>query len=98
MQLESDGKRGRWITKILEYDLDINPTKMVKGKGLEKIQTKIYCRALGINTILNNSISNDEMSNQERDLQVHENFLLSPWYKDIVYFLQTFQCPLDMEK
>lgn len=30
IQLDSDGKRVRWIAKILEYDLEINPTKLVK--------------------------------------------------------------------
>ena len=29
---------------------------------------------------------------------MHERYLLSPWYKDIVYFLQTLQCPPNMEK
>lgn len=30
-QLDIDGKRGRWITQILEYDLTIKTTKLVKG-------------------------------------------------------------------
>ena len=36
VQPDSDGKRGRCITKIMEYDIDIKPTKLVKGQGLEK--------------------------------------------------------------
>lgn len=27
-------KRTKWITKILEYDIDIRPTKIIHGKGL----------------------------------------------------------------
>ena len=27
-------KRGNWIARIQEYDLDLKPTKMVRGKGL----------------------------------------------------------------
>eukprot|EP00253_Pinus_taeda_P021622 PITA_21622 len=27
-----DGKRGKWITTILEYDIEIKPTKQIKGK------------------------------------------------------------------
>lgn len=27
-------KRANWITKILEYDVDIRPTKLVRGRGL----------------------------------------------------------------
>ena len=26
-----DGRRGKWIVVILEYDIDIKPTKLVKG-------------------------------------------------------------------
>jgi hypothetical protein len=26
-----NGRRGKWIAKILEFDLEINPTKLVKG-------------------------------------------------------------------
>ena len=27
----SEGKRGKWISKIQEYDMDIKPTKLIKG-------------------------------------------------------------------
>lgn len=33
-QSDSDGKRGKWIARIQEYDMEIKPTKMVKGQGL----------------------------------------------------------------
>ena len=31
VQGDSEGKRGRWIAKIQEYDMDIRPTKLIKG-------------------------------------------------------------------
>ena len=31
VQPDSEGKRGKWIVKLLEYDLQINPTKLIKG-------------------------------------------------------------------
>ena len=31
VQPNSEGKRGRWIAKVMEYDVDIKPTKLVKG-------------------------------------------------------------------
>lgn len=31
VQSDVEGKRGKWIAKIQEYDLDIKPTKLVKG-------------------------------------------------------------------
>jgi hypothetical protein len=29
-QSDSDGKRSKWIAKLLEYDMEINPTKRIK--------------------------------------------------------------------
>jgi hypothetical protein len=26
-----DGRRGKWIAAMLEHDLEINPTKLIKG-------------------------------------------------------------------
>lgn len=37
VQGDNEGKRGRWIAKIQEYELEIKPTKLIKGKGLAKI-------------------------------------------------------------
>jgi hypothetical protein len=31
IQPDLDGRRGKWIAKILEFDLEIKPTKLVKG-------------------------------------------------------------------
>ena len=36
-QPDSEGKRGKWIAKIMEYDVDIRPTKLLKGQGLSKL-------------------------------------------------------------
>ena len=30
-QPDSEGKRGKWIAKIMEYEVEIRPTKLVKG-------------------------------------------------------------------
>jgi len=30
VQPDSERKRGRWITKIMEYNMVINPTKLIK--------------------------------------------------------------------
>ena len=34
------GIRGKWISKIQEYDLEIKPTKLIKGQGLAKMMTQ----------------------------------------------------------
>ena len=42
------GKRGKWVSKIQEYDLEIKPTKLIKGQGLAKMLTQGNEEALGI--------------------------------------------------
>jgi hypothetical protein len=49
VQFDSDGKRGKWLEKIQEYDLEINPTKFVKGQGLAKLLVESNLKSIGIN-------------------------------------------------
>ena len=37
---DPDGKRGKWIAIILEYDLEIKPTKLIKGQGLARLMVE----------------------------------------------------------
>lgn len=39
VQADSEGIRGKWISKLQEYDFEIKPTKLVKGQGLAKLLT-----------------------------------------------------------
>jgi hypothetical protein len=41
VQPENDGRRGRWLAKIQEIDLEVKPTKLVKGQGLERSVSRI---------------------------------------------------------
>jgi len=49
IQPDIDGKRRKWIAKILDFDLEIKPTKLVKGQGLAKLLAKSNCKVLGVN-------------------------------------------------
>ena len=51
VQSDNDGKRGRWLAKIQEFDLEVKPTKLVKGQGLVKLLAESNFRALGINNL-----------------------------------------------
>jgi len=51
IQPNSEGKSGKWIVKLLEYDLNINPTKLVKGQSLEKLISNSNCKALELRHI-----------------------------------------------
>ena len=57
VQGDSEGRRGRWIAKIQEYDLDIRPTKLIKGQGFAKMLSESNHQALGINLSM---IANEE--------------------------------------
>jgi hypothetical protein len=49
VQSDSDGKRGWWLAKIQEFDLEIKPTRLVKGQGLANLLAESNFRALSIN-------------------------------------------------
>ena len=48
---DPDGKRGKWIAAILEYDLEIKTTKIIKGQGLAQLMVEYNLQALDINMV-----------------------------------------------
>ena len=48
---DSNRKRGKWIAIILEYDLEIIPTKLFKGQGLEKLMAETNLQELDMNFV-----------------------------------------------
>ena len=99
-QPDTDGRRGRWIAKILEFDLEIKTTKLVKGQGLAKFVTESNCKVLGINFISELSSKKNPQepsqiaerenpqeppsSNQTILIHIDQKYLLSDWYSDIM--------------
>src|SRR5713226_9053027 len=79
------GIRGKWVSKIEEYDLEIKPTKLIKGQSLPKMLTQGNEKALGI--ICQNSDSEQGVSDELQRLEQH------PWYTDIIFFLHILTCP-----
>lgn len=93
-QVEPDGRRAKWISTLLEYDIEIKSTKLVKGQGLAKLMAQSNHEALGINSFE----SCIDTSAQQEEGQVHPYFLASPWYKDIVHILLNLQAPSKLSK
>jgi hypothetical protein len=93
VQPDIDGRRSKWIAKILEFDLEIRPTRLIKGQGLAKLLVKANCKALGVNFI---NARSENQQNQLSDIDPQTKPLLArcPWYKDVIYFLQELR-PLD---
>jgi hypothetical protein len=97
VQRDCEGKRGKWITKILEYDLTIKPTQLIKGQGLAKLMTEFNCKAIGLYH-LSDKTQDSSFQIEETNSQVNSKYLSSPWYKDIVFFLLNFQTPPQLDK
>ena len=45
-QLDPEGHKRKWISFLLEYDLEIKPIKLIKGQGLEKLMVESNCDSL----------------------------------------------------
>jgi hypothetical protein len=69
IQLDIDGRRRKWIAKILEFDLEIKPTKLVKGQGLARLLVESNYKALGVNFI-NSYSENQQAELSDEDPQV----------------------------
>ena len=83
VQPNTEGKRGRWIAKILEFDLEIRPTKLIKGQGLAHLLAESNCKVLDVNLISN--------------IQPYLDYLQLDWYRDIVYFMHNLSCLDEVE-
>jgi len=94
VKTDPEGRRGKCIAALLEYDVEINPTKLIKGQGLAKLMAESNLHALDINLIAIMSDENEEGSS----ILVSEIFTLSPWYSDIIYVLQNLSPPPDMTR
>jgi hypothetical protein len=51
IQPDIDGRRSKWIAKILEFDFEIKPTKLFKGQGLAKMLSEYNYKSLGVKFI-----------------------------------------------
>jgi len=91
------GRRGKWIAKILEFDLEIKPTKLIKGQGLAKFLAESNYKALAINFI-NACSENQQAESSNKSSQGALSLVACTWYKDILYFLQELKPPDGMGK
>jgi hypothetical protein len=91
VQPDSDGKRGQWLAKIQEFDLEIKPKKLVKGQGLAKLLAESNFRAIRINNLqeYERCVEIDEFDDQIAPTRIEDKFASSGWYKDIVSYLLT---------
>jgi hypothetical protein len=97
IQPDIDGRRSRWIAKILEFDLEIKPTKLVKGQGLSKLLAESNCKNLGVNFI-NACSENQQGEVVNEDPQSGPSLAGCTWYEDVIFFLQELRPPDGMAR
>jgi hypothetical protein len=97
IQPDIDGRRSKWIARILEFDLEIKPTKLVKGQGLAKLLVESNCKSLEVNFI-NTCSENQQAKVSDKSTQDNPPLAECTWYKDIIYFLQELRPPDGMGK
>ena len=78
---DPEGRRAKWIAVLLEYDIEIRPTKLINGQGLAKMMTDSNCDSLQLNFL------SGQLNQLDTEVQVMPDFSISPWYVDIVYVL-----------
>ena len=96
-QPDLEGQRGKWIEVLLEYDLEIKPTKLIKGQGLAKLMAQSKCDALNLHMILELSIE-EQNPKEQPDPEIAEYLMPSPWYADIIFMLHHLQAPQEMDR
>jgi hypothetical protein len=78
--------RGNWMEVVQEFDLDIKPSKLVKGQCLCKLTAKAWDQA-----------NEDPGRENEMTLWCNEVAYISPrrdsWYKDLAYLFHHGACP-----
>ena len=95
-QPDIDGKRDKWITKFVDCNIEVKPTKLVKGQGLAKLMAEENCSLLDINCMGSNS-GNEQTEEiakeQEQNQSLAENLATYEWYSSIAHFLQKLEVP-----
>ncbi|KAH9296662.1 hypothetical protein KI387_044242 [Taxus chinensis] len=84
-------KRAGWITRVMEYDIEIKVTKLVHGKEL--------CEQLALSQQVE---AGDEKETvlvlQDGQEQENDNVPSPCWTQNMIHFLQTGLCPPEMSK
>ena len=97
-QPDADGRRSKWIAKLIEFNIALKPTKLVRGQGLARLLSEENCRSLDVDfpcTIAEIGQTNEEeeAAEPERKQSVAENLASCDWYSAIIKFLLKLEIP-----
>ena len=91
-QPDPEGRRAKWIDILLEYDLEIKHAKLIKGQGVAKLMAQLGVHNVDINFMDVTTTS----ENNHQELEIFDDFLASPWYRDVIYVLRNLQAPPEL--
>jgi len=96
MQPDADGRRAKWIARLIEFSIELKPTKLVRDQGLARLMAEENCKTLDINLI--NTISEkggqaEETAEPRRHWSLAENLASCDWYFVIAQFLLKLEVP-----
>ena len=66
-QPDYEGKREKWIANIMEYDVEIKPTNLVKGQGLDNLLSDSNCEALGLYLMKEQLVPKELKAGQDKE-------------------------------
>ena len=96
-QPNADGKRAKWISKMIEFNIELKPTKLVRGQGIAKLLAKENCKYLDVDFLFNvegNGLMKEhETAESRRGQSVAENLASCNWYAAIIKFLLELEVP-----
>ena len=96
-QPDADGKRAKWIAKLIEFNIELKPTKLVNGQGLARLLAEENWRSLDIDFLCiiveNGQVEEEEVAKLDRKQSVAENLASCDWYFEIVKFLLNLEIP-----
>eukprot|EP00253_Pinus_taeda_P025070 PITA_25070 len=91
-----DGRRAKWISKLIEFNIELKPTKLVKGQGLARLMAEENCRLLDMNLISTNSEdgqTQEETFEPGQNQSLAENVASCEWYSTLAQFLLKLEVP-----
>jgi len=94
---DTDGRRAKWIAKLIEFNIELKPTKLVRGQGIARLLAEKNCKSLDIN--LMNTDSEDSQTERkattelEKKQSLAEDLASCDWYSAIAKFLLKLEIP-----
>jgi hypothetical protein len=88
VQPDIDCKRSKWIDRLIEFDVEIKPSKLVKGQGFAKLLAEENYKLLDINLMSIDAENIPSAGNNEgKGMQVLDHLADCKWYSHIIQFL-----------